>query len=64
LEGLLRGELSAAERRVVVRHLLTGCPQCVQITGRFWALGETTPRRRGRRRRRPSRVLPGSKIGG
>lgn len=40
LEGLLRGGLSAAERRVVVRHLLTGCPRCVEVTGHYWSLGE------------------------
>jgi hypothetical protein len=36
LEGLLRGELGAAESRTVVRHLLTGCPRCVAVTRRSW----------------------------
>jgi hypothetical protein len=44
LERFVRGELSGdsgrAECRVIVRHLLTGCPQCARITGRLWALGE------------------------
>jgi hypothetical protein len=36
LKGLLRGELDDAERRAVVRHLLTGCPLCVAVTRRSW----------------------------
>lgn len=40
LESLMRDELSAAERRGVVRHLLTGCPRCVAVTRRCWSLGE------------------------
>ena len=44
LEGLLRGELSAAECRTVVRHLLTGCPRCVAITGHCWPLGSKIAR--------------------
>lgn len=44
LERFMRGELSGAsgraECRKIVRHLLAGCPQCVQVTGRLWALGE------------------------
>ena len=44
LEGLLRGELSAAECRLVVRHLLTGCPRCVQVAGHGWPLGSKLPR--------------------
>jgi tetratricopeptide (TPR) repeat protein len=39
LEGLMRNELSAAERRSVVRHLLTGCPRCVEVTRRYWSFG-------------------------
>lgn len=44
LERFLRGELSGdsgrMECRKIVRHLLTGCPRCLQITGRLWTLGE------------------------
>jgi hypothetical protein len=36
LEGLLRGDIDDAERRAVVRHLLTGCPRCVEVTRRSW----------------------------
>jgi hypothetical protein len=28
----------------VVRHLLTGCPRCVQVTGYGWPLGSKLPR--------------------
>jgi hypothetical protein len=40
LERFFRSELSRAERRTVVRHLLTGCPTCLQMTHRLWSLGE------------------------
>ena len=40
LERFLRGETSRPEARAVVRHLLRGCPQCLQVTGRLWGLGE------------------------
>jgi hypothetical protein len=30
------GELPPAEARVVVRHLLASCPQCLEVTRRFW----------------------------
>jgi hypothetical protein len=41
LERFMRGELSGTAARTIVRHLLAGCPQCVQITRRFWALGDS-----------------------
>ncbi|HSK78890.1 MAG TPA: hypothetical protein VLQ45_20715 [Thermoanaerobaculia bacterium] len=40
LECFLRNELQGAERRFVVRHLLTGCPQCVAVTRRVWSLAD------------------------
>lgn len=40
LERFLRSELEGEERRVVVRHLLTGCPQCVAVTRRVWSLAD------------------------
>ena len=40
LELFLRGDLSGSACRTIVRHLLAGCPLCVQITGRFWSFGE------------------------
>jgi hypothetical protein len=43
----LRGEASRAERRAVVRHLLTGCPGCVAVTRQVWLLAETYSRTGG-----------------
>lgn len=40
LERFLRNELQGEERRIVVRHLLTGCPQCVAVTRRVWSLAD------------------------
>ena len=40
LERFLRCELEGEERRIVVRHLLTGCPQCVAVTRRVWSLAD------------------------
>lgn len=39
----MRAELESAERKVVVRHLLTGCPRCIQVTRRLWELGDFSP---------------------
>jgi hypothetical protein len=39
LETFLRGDLTREETRLVVRHLLTGCPACRQVTRRLWELG-------------------------
>lgn len=35
LERFICEELERLEVRVVVRHLLTGCPQCVAVTSQF-----------------------------
>lgn len=43
LERFMRAELKSAERKAIVRHLLTGCPQCVAVTRRLWALGDFSP---------------------
>lgn len=40
LERFVYGTLGPLECRNVVRHLLTGCPVCRQVTGRFWAVTE------------------------
>ncbi|HVT15962.1 MAG TPA: hypothetical protein VHQ90_07235 [Thermoanaerobaculia bacterium] len=40
LEKLMRNDLDAAERRRVVRHLVSGCSRCVAITSQLWALGD------------------------
>ena len=36
----MRGESPRNEARSVVRHLLTGCPQCLQVAGRLWRFGD------------------------
>lgn len=40
LERFMRGDLTRAEVRQVVRHLLTGCPSCVAVTRAVWRLGD------------------------
>ena len=40
LERFMRGELSGPACRIIVRHLLAGCPQCSRVTGRLWSFGE------------------------
>ena len=40
LERFMRSELPRAEVASIVRHLLKGCPQCVQVTRRLWSLGD------------------------
>lgn len=51
LERFMRGELPRRELHAVVRHLLTGCPQCVQVTRRLWEFGDraTPAGKRGQR---------------
>ena len=36
LTRFMRGELARAEMAGVVRHLLTGCPRCVEVTRQHW----------------------------
>lgn len=40
LERFLRGEASALERRTIVRHMLTGCLQCLEVTRPLWRFGD------------------------
>jgi hypothetical protein len=40
LQRFMRGESALAESCAVVRHLMTGCPQCLQVTCSIWRLGE------------------------
>jgi hypothetical protein len=40
LQRFMRGESALSERCAVVRHLLTGCPQCLRVTRPIWRLGE------------------------
>jgi hypothetical protein len=41
LESFMRDEATRDENRVIVRHLLAGCGECLQVTRRLWSLGET-----------------------
>ncbi len=43
----MRGELALAERREIVRHLLTGCVRCAALTRTAWSLGEGPDRAAG-----------------
>ena len=40
LKRFMSGELPRPEAASIVRHLLKGCPQCVQVTRRLWYLGD------------------------
>jgi tetratricopeptide (TPR) repeat protein len=40
LERFMRNEVRPAERRWVVRHLLSRCSSCMAVTRRLWALGD------------------------
>jgi hypothetical protein len=43
LERFMRRELPGPVNAWVVRHLLTGCPSCLQATRRLWALADGAP---------------------
>jgi hypothetical protein len=43
LQRFMRGEGAFGERQAVVRHLLTGCTQCLQVTRPIWRLAEEPP---------------------
>ena len=47
LEHFMRGTLPWAGTLGIVRHLLTGCSECVAVTRSFWKLGDMRLRRRG-----------------
>ncbi len=35
-------QLPRPEASLVIRHLLKGCPKCVQKTGQLWRFGDET----------------------
>jgi hypothetical protein len=43
LERFMRGEMEEAERQAIVRHLLTGCEKCREVTARLWNHGARRP---------------------
>lgn len=67
LERFLSNAASPAENREIVRHLLTGCPQCQKITRSLWGLAgneaEVLSRLRGPRARRGLRHRGGPESG-
>jgi hypothetical protein len=40
LERFMRGKLPKLVVRSIVRHLLAGCPECLEVTRRLWMLGD------------------------
>lgn len=40
LERFMRGEASSLERRSIVRHMLAGCLQCLEVTRPLWRFGD------------------------
>ncbi|HEV8578277.1 MAG TPA: hypothetical protein VGX68_04280 [Thermoanaerobaculia bacterium] len=44
LERFILGEQPRSEVAVVVRHMLTGCPLCLEVTRRLWSLADRAPR--------------------
>ncbi|HVR95379.1 MAG TPA: hypothetical protein VMW27_02110 [Thermoanaerobaculia bacterium] len=40
----LAGEASKAERRAIVRHLLTGCRECIAVTRPVWLVAKSPMR--------------------
>jgi hypothetical protein len=53
LQRFLGGEASRDEALDVVRHLLTGCTQCLQVTRPLWRPSEEPPLKS-----RKSRIAP------
>ena len=62
LEGFLRGETTRRENLLIVRHLLSGCPQCRQKLLPLWrVLAEEASRgQEGRQEARREGDLTGS----
>lgn len=44
LERFIRGDLPRTEVALIVRHMLTGCPQCLKVTRHLWELMEQMAR--------------------
>jgi hypothetical protein len=56
LQRFMQCGLSRAEAKTVLRHLLTNCPQCLQVTRQLWRLGDEA-RLKIRKRRVPALEL-------
>jgi anti-sigma factor RsiW len=46
LHRFLRGAAPRAERGLVVRHLLAGCPECRAVVRTFWELASSFSQRK------------------
>jgi tetratricopeptide (TPR) repeat protein len=40
LERFMLSRVDPEERRYIVRHLIRGCPRCLEVTRHLWSLGE------------------------
>ena len=47
LQTFMRGELSRPETLPIVRHMLSGCPECLKVTRPLWELMQKEPKRPG-----------------
>lgn len=43
IERFMRNELAGADNKRIVRHLISGCSQCLDVTRRFWTFGDPPP---------------------
>ncbi len=50
LKRFMHGELSRAEGLPIVRHMLSGCSECLKVTRPLWELTEQKLERRGAHR--------------
>ncbi|HKI02938.1 MAG TPA: hypothetical protein VKK31_13265 [Thermoanaerobaculia bacterium] len=44
LQTFMRGELPRPDVLPIVRHLLSGCTECLQVTRPFWELMKQSPK--------------------
>jgi hypothetical protein len=47
LVRFMRGEISPTKALPIVRHLLTGCARCSEVTRKLWGFGDEASERRG-----------------
>ena len=54
LQRYMRAESPREQARAVVRHLLSGCPECVAVTRSLWGLASHKPEPLPRHKRKES----------
>ena len=47
LETFMRGALPPTHAAPIVRHMLTGYPECLEVTRPLWSLMQSKPKRLG-----------------